>query len=471
MPFWKTISTDLVRVLAPIAILLVGFVGFFVLGAQTKDPPTGKVAKQAPLVKTIPVQLHRGTIDFEVDGQVVPAREVTLSVEVSGRIVKKDKGARAGRYVKQGTVLFEIDSRDYELESERLKRELGQADVSLQEIDVQISSTEELLKLAEDDLALQIREVKRVTDLAAKRAVSESDVDRAQRGELTARNAMLQQKNEVSLLKTRRSRLEHAKELAQTQLERAQLNVERCQITAPFDGVIITDSVEEADYVRVGDSVLTIEDTSKVEIACNLQMDEIYWVWGQLPRGTTLPEDQATQLRYQLPPTEVTAFYRLGGREYSWAGALDRYDGLGLDEATRTVPCRIVVDKPGNVHVGEKPPEGDVWPLAVDGPRALVRGMYVRLVVEVETQEELLSLPERAIQPGNRVWIVRDREDPDGSGKLRVLKEVPVEVVDAAHDRVLVRSASAGIVAGDVLVVSPLSNPFTDMSVREEAVQ
>ena len=411
MPFWKTISTDLVRVLAPIAILLAGFVGFFVLGAQTKDPPRVEELTEVVVVETVVVERHRGTIDFEVDGQVVPAREVTLSVEVSGRIVKKDEGARAGRYVKQGTVLFEIDSRDYELESERLRRELGQADVNLQEIDVQISSTEKLLKLAEDDLALQIREVKRVTDLAAKRAVSESDVDRVQRGELTARNAMLQQKNEVSLLKTRRSRLEYAEELAQTQLERAQLNVERCQIKAPFDGVIITDSVEEADYVRAGDPVLTIEDTSKVEIACNLQMDEIYWVWGQLPRGTTLPKDQATQLRYQLPQTPVEVTYRLAGRDYKWSGVLDRYDGLGLDEATRTVPCRVVVDDPGEVVVRDpatdvKDDRGKVveegTKPAVDGPRALVRGMYVRLVMKVETQDELLSLREGAIQPDKR---------------------------------------------------------------------
>ena len=64
--------------------------------------------------------MHEGKLNIEVDGVVVPFRQITLSAEVEGTVLFKEEDCRAGRYVEQGTVLFRIDPRDYELEIRRL---------------------------------------------------------------------------------------------------------------------------------------------------------------------------------------------------------------------------------------------------------------------------------------------------------------------------------------------------------------
>ena len=104
---------------------------------------------------------------IDVDGLVVPFREILLTSEVAGTVKKKNLLCRAGRFVKAGTPLIELDPADYQLELRRLQQELRQAEVSLEEIDVQIENLKELAELVARSRDLQSREVRRLESLAA----------------------------------------------------------------------------------------------------------------------------------------------------------------------------------------------------------------------------------------------------------------------------------------------------------------
>jgi RND family efflux transporter MFP subunit len=446
-----SLAVEALRIGAPLAILAAGVVAF--LGLRTlRDLPVRALERpDAPLVETIVVEPHNGGLDFTVDGVVVPYREIDLSAEVSGRIARRADVCRAGHYVTRGTALIEIDDRDYLLEAERLERELSQAAVTLKELEVEVSNTENLAKLAREQLALQRRELKRQQELAAKRIVTESEQDQAKRDELAAVNALLTLENQSQLLRTRRNRLESARDLARSQLEKAQLDLSRTKVSAPIDGVIIREMVEADTYVQKGTSLVKIEDTSAVEVKCNLRMEELYWLWAQA--GGAGGEPAASPTRdYQIPPAPVTVSYEMAGRHYEWKGVLSRFDGIGVDERTRTVPCRVLVDNPREVQInGYKGADASV------GPPALVRGMYVTVNVHAQPRTALLTIPQRAMQPGNRVWQVAD-------GRLAIRR---VRVADATEDRVLVYAEPAGLQAGMKLVSSPLAAIADGMAVRE----
>ena len=110
----------------------------------------------------------------------------------------------------------------------------------------------------------------------------------------------------------------------------------------------------------------------------------------------------------------------LQGHSYHWSGVLSRYDGAGLNPATRTVPCVAVVDDPqGGCLVGEAG-------MDLPGPPALLRGMFVTVRVDVPTRMTLVEIPTIALRPGNRLWLMRDDR--------LVIKEVDVALVQAgAH--------------------------------------
>jgi multidrug efflux pump subunit AcrA (membrane-fusion protein) len=331
------------------------------------------------------------------------------------------------------------------LEVERLNRELLEADAGLHEVDQELHNTDELLKFAKEELVLRAKELDRVQQLVGRNLASDSELDAAKRNQLQARNSQLTLDNQSRLLKARRQKLDHSKALVQIQLEKAKLNFERTEIVAPTDGVIVRDHVETGTYVQTGTTLVTLEDTSAVEVRCNLRMEELDWLWRQKDKLQVNAETDPVQADYQFPVTDAEVIYELGGQRFTWEGTLSRYDGVGLDEQTRTVPCRVLVPHPR--AVGLEGSEG----LAADsptifGPPALVRGMFVSVRIKAHPNTTLLRLPEQAIRPGNEVWLVRE-------GKL---DRVHVQVARVTVDGVLIDASRSDLAEGDQVVTTPM---------------
>ena len=482
---------------APLVVLALGIGGYVLLASQRHVPVRADDDTPLPLVETIVVEPHDASMDIEVDGVVVPYRDVTVASEVAGRIAKKTDAARAGRYVRRGTLLFEIDPRDYTLEVQRLAEQVKQAADQIEELDVETANAETLVALAEEDLALQQRDLERTEELASRDVLTDSNLDEAKRKELAARNTLQSLRNQLALLRARRARLEHAKALAHIQLEKAQLDLQRTRIVAPLDGIVVEDMAERDSFVQPGTPLVKIEDTSAVEVLCHLQMQQLYWLWYSdraLPDRATNPTppaphdgDHRTEdadqgaadtphsnkpshnaagtdesplhvslpNTYRLPPTPATVFYRIGGQTFAWDGVLSRYEGKGINEKTRTVPCRILVENPQQARVLDRS-----LPEAV-GPGALRRGMYVTVVVHARPATTILQLPEHAIRPGNVVWCV-------DNGCL-CLRRVRLASID--DGKALIHAAASEVKAGDHIVVSPLAFAHEGMPVREETKQ
>lgn len=454
--FFSLAAMLLVRFVLPLLILGGGVAGFLSLREKPSVQAKPIEKKSAPLVQTVSVDPHDEGLDVQTDGLVVPFREVELSAEVEGRITMKADVCRAGSYVSAGTPLFQIDPRDYELEVRRLQKELAQADASLQELEVETQNIEALVELAREERVLQDKELSRLLNLAKQRVSTDAEIDAARRGELAARNALQTLENRRRLQKSRRDRLTSGRELAATQLEKAGLSLKRTKITAPVSGVIIEDMVEQDSYVREGTPLVRINDSSTAEVRCSLKMEELYWVWDQsgADRDVSLNSPADT---FEIPSTPVTVIYHLLGRTFEWSGKLSRYEGTGLDQKTRTVPCRVLVSDPRGVRITGSTGK----PTGFTGPRSLVTGMYVTIRIHTQPKTQLLSIPEEAIRPGNRVWVVRD-------GKLHIQQIRPAETING---RVILPTQAGELAAGDRIIVSPLPVATSGMAVEESTAR
>jgi multidrug efflux pump subunit AcrA (membrane-fusion protein) len=446
----KSIPTELLRNLLPLAILGIGVAGFAAIQSTRQTPEQKQSASAVPLVETVRAEANPDGMQIDVDGLVVPYREIDLAAEVAGRVAHKTADCEAGHFVTKGTLLFELDSRDYELEVKRLKLEVEQADSDLNELAIEASNAQELLKLLNEDVVLQQRQLERVTKIFQRQASSESTLDDARRAELAARNARQIQQNQVQTIKTRHAKLEQAKLWNSAKLEQAELNLSRARIVAPIDGVIVSEHVEQDDYVPAGTKLVTIDDTSAAEVKCNLRIDELRWVWEQNPAIQTGQKPSPGQ-RYHLPQLPVTVTYKMGDRRYIWRGVLSNYDGLGLDERTRTVPCRVLVSEP-RAAIEETNPSASNTSAPV-----LLRGMYVSVAINIQPKQPLLRVPERAIRPGNVLWRVVD-------GKLLI---TPVKVAQLVRDVALIEPSTTGLQPDQQVIVSPLAVAVDGMAVEE----
>jgi multidrug efflux pump subunit AcrA (membrane-fusion protein) len=441
--------------IVPLAILAAGVFAFLLMGSQPPPP-----RKQADVAVATPVQTTSAVAEtdgltIEADGVVVPLREVTLAAEVGGRVRHKSAACNEGQFVKAGTLLFEIDPRDYELDVARLERELTQAGLAIEEIDEEIAQSKTTTDLARRQVELARREVARLENLKAGKIVTESEHDRAVRDELTAANALASLEGQSRVLAKRRNRLLEARSLASTMLDKSKLDLSRTRIEAPIDGIVVEDKVEQDSFVAKGSPLVTIEDTRSAEVRTNLQMDEVARVWGGRRNGAAAGREAHEQL-----DTPATVVFTVGDVAYEWQGVLSRQEGRGLDEKTRTLPCRVLVSEPRAVTALDRygaplaqPPAG--------APQSLLRGMFVEVRVHVDSPEQLVSIPEEAQRPSGDVWVMRD-------GKLVILSPRAIQV---AGGRAVFDSAASGLLPGDRVVTSQLSHPRDGMAVVEAAGQ
>ncbi|MDA1210871.1 MAG: HlyD family efflux transporter periplasmic adaptor subunit [Planctomycetota bacterium] len=450
MHFLRFLMMEIVRITVPVALLAAGIASFVVISNQRKVPERIERITAIPTVETVAVELHDKALNFDVDGMVVPHREISLSGEVRGRITYKSPLCRAGRYVKEGEVLLQIDPRTYELDVERITEEVNQSNAAIRENDIEIQNTQALIEIAEKEASIQQLEFKKIVGLGERKAISETQVSEAERAYLAAKSSLTILKNQLSTYEARKPRLVSVRDLDQIRLDQAQLDFERSTIRAPIDGMVVSESVEVDSFVQPGTPMLAMEDIKAAEVRCNLRMEELAWLWQQDQSGSSPPQTNSPENDYQLPNTPVTVTYRLEDREYQWSGVLNRYEGIGLDEKTRTVPCRVLIEEPRYHRL-----PSDIESAVEVGPRALVRGMYVRVTVHVRPRSRLLRIPQQSIQPGNIVWSVRD-------GKLHRNELRNPHFLDEVA---LVVPEANGLQAGDQVVITPLAAAAEDMEV------
>jgi multidrug efflux pump subunit AcrA (membrane-fusion protein) len=234
-------------------------------------------------------------------------------------------------------------------------------------------------------------------------------------------------------------------------LDRAKLDLERTTVVAPLDGVVVDDRVEQDSYVAKGTTLVVLEDTSAAEVKSSLRMDEVSRIWGAQSSAVA-----ASPGAHEIPETPASVVFTLGNRSYQWAGSLSRQEGRGLDEKTRTLPCRVLVPDPTAVRAVDA--YGAFMPdLPAEAPRSLLRGMFVQIRVHVDSVQDLVSIPEDAQRPTGEVWVVRE-------GKLVILRPRPIHV---SSGRVYFESASSGLAVGDRVVTSQLANPRPGMAVSD----
>lgn len=428
--FWSTRGL-MINIFIPLLILAAGVVFVMAIGSvepearpATDNTPDGRLKRlpAAEVTRVYSLQEMGKPLELRVDGVVVPHREVQLAAEVAGRVIEKSPLCRAGNFVKEGQLLVKIDPTDYEQEVLRLTRMREQDYEALKEVDQEIDNANMSLGIAKQDITLAEREVARLKSLP-KGFVSEGEVDMAQKSLLQSTQNRIAIENQKNLLAARRGRLEAAERLATTQLETAKINLQRCEVRSVADGVIVREDAELNSFIQRGSPIITLEDVSKAEVAVNLRMDQLYWVLdqsrdskfggvtvgdlteptesGEESSSESAPESAEGRVGYSIPPTPAVIEYEvsgMGGRTYRWNGTLVRYDGIGLDSRSRTVPVKIVVDQPDRLIQ----PDGTEAQSA--SPSALVRGMYVSVRLLIKPQTPLVAIASNAIRPGNRVW-------------------------------------------------------------------
>ena len=433
-----------------VALSLVVAIALFGLRAKPKQSDD---QQQYKLVDLVEVEPFKGPLQLRTNGTVEPYRQITISAEVGGKVTNKSEFAKAGRFVRKGDVLLEIDKLDYELEEKRASAEVEQARLQIKENDEEMANARELLVSAEEDEKIQQAEYDRRLKLQG--AISQAELDQTRRSVIAAKNTRIAQANQIKILTQRNARLSQTLELAKTGLALAKRNVERSVVRADDDGLLVSDMCEKGDFVERGRGLFEFEDTSAAEVAINLRRSQLQMILDSTP--TSPKSADPTQI---APPGLVYELPKLDAKIYSkqfdaeWDGQLYRFDGAGLDEATRSARCRVKVK---NRLSNSK-----------TNPQPIRRKMYVDVKISVQTNKPLGALPVRAVHPGGEIWLAEEKTI-DGQA-IGVLKKVFINEINRQETEngeiVLFWLDESAPQAGTKVIITPIQNPPDGMQVR-----
>ena len=438
-------------------LILAGGVGaYFGLSALAKKSEEQASEQLIPLIATEATHPYAGQIDMVVSGSVVPYREIKVAAKVNGNVVKKHPNCEAGNFVKAGEPLIEIDPADFQNQLDVANAELEQAKKLMAENELEIAAAETGVKLATRDYNIAKAEFERSQRIRS--ALSKSEFDQARRNQLNSETQLRNRESSLKLVRKRIDRLQASIQLSTSKVEAAQTNLQRATVVAPDDGIIVSEAVQEGDFVSVGSPLFTFEDTRRSEVLCNLSPRDLTWIRQNSPLSEEAKqkiEQNQSLAAYYLPKTDVSIF-EPDTKNVVWKGTLERFDGIGRNNVSRTIPTLVTVTDPviqtddNNIH-------------------ALVRGMFVKCQINVQvsaddTDRQFLAFPAVALRPGNFVWTVTDNK----------LTKVPVEIIDRTEVRsgdqfqkiIVIRSTESSLQPGQEVVVSPIPQAVEGLKIQ-----
>jgi len=440
--------------LLSLAILAAGAGGLYLFGQPPEVPQSEEKTDTVPLVRTQTVVAWEQPVMIEMDGEASSFRVVSVGAQVRGQIAIKSPKARSGMFVQEGDVLFEIDDTNYQLNVEQLEAQLDQSRQEMRSVEVNMENSSELIALSEEEWTIQKRHLARIEKLFQGKSTSQSDFDTAKRQELTARNSLQTMKNTLRSQEQMLKEKAASMKLIAAQLKQARTDLQRCTVNSPLSGRIVDDTVEQGDFVNEGGPLVHISDSSKIDVQCSLQSDDMVWLLQQIRElsGESSELTAGAIDPMQMPPVPCEVVYEFEGTQLIWDGVLSRFDGMGMDRDTRTLPCRVTVPEPAKYRTDDSP--GGTTSVV---PPSLMSGMFVSVRIPITTSVDLLRVPVEAVRPGGRIWVVRDRS-------LHVRR---ASVARSDDTWALIRAAETDLDDSDEVVVSPMVTIQDGMSVRQ----
>ncbi len=423
-------SQVIIRIIICIVVLVVGFLGMNKL-ANLKEPPVE--AKQSERVlqvkgKTVTTEDIQTTLSGY--GEVKPVNTVAISPEVSGRVVYVHPNLEVGGIIPHGQTLLKVDSRVYVATHREAVAALHQLENTVLRLEKQYSLDQDRQATIERNRELAGLDFQRLQQLYKVNNVgTRSGVDKAEQAYNAAIDQADQMANALTLYPLQIQEINSSIEAAQARISIASVNLERCRITAPFEGRVKSVAVETGQIVSPGQPVITLADDTNLEIRVALDARDARR-WLQLEAR----KSNMSGSWFSKPiPVSCAITWTDNPEAPPWTGELNRVVQFNPQTRTLTVAVQIKSRE-------QSRKEDTAFPL--------VEGMFCRVDIPGKSLRGVIRLPRWSVSFENTVYMANDQSR---------LTTVPVTVIWHEGEDVFI---SKGLNPGQTVVVTRLTDPL-----------
>ncbi|TCP60899.1 RND family efflux transporter MFP subunit [Rhodovulum bhavnagarense] len=386
--------------LVPVALGVVLAAGLL---SRAEPPARSAMAERSAAVRTLIVAERPIRPVARGYGTVTPSRTWAAVAEVAGSVVWRSPELETGTLIRAGQVVLRLDPTAYELALAQAEADGAVLRADLAQLEAEATNTGRLLDIERRRLRLAEAEFRRVRALVDQGNAPDAQADAQERTLLQIERGVQELSNALELIPARRARLSAQMARADAVLARARRDLEKTEITAPFDLRVAEVAVEQDQFAAMGQPLLQGDGVAAAEVTARIPLDSFPRLLGGARADGT--GGLALLERADFRAAIAAEVRLVGAPGQVWSGQVTRV-GNALDPRTRTVPVTIEVADP---YAGANPPDR----------LALVPNMYVEVVLTGASGAAQIAIPDPAVQAGGVVYL-RDAE-----GRL-ALREVTV---------------------------------------------
>lgn len=370
-----------VKILSSLGLIGLGIgVTAVLIAAKPKEEPKDIAAVVTPVSVQV---IEGGSMPARVSatGQVQPSTQVTIVPEVNGRISSLPSTLKVGARFNKGETLAQLESRDYQARLDQAKAQLASAEL---------------------ELALE--------EGRGQSAVKQWDlIGGSGRQELAERKPHL-----VVAQANVRS--------AQAGVSLAQNNLNRTRLSAPFDAVVLSESLDRGQVVGASTQAVTLAGTETFRVEVSVPLGKLQYL--QVP-GYNAKEGGRAIVRHGALGIE---------REGEIVGVAGQ-----VNEQTRTATLLVDVHNPMDPPTGQPP---------------LLLGSFVDVSLMGRPMEDVVAVPITSLREGREVLLLSSDN---------TLHIEPVTLAWTTESQAFVRG---DLEAGDRAITSTLSFALEGMSLQ-----
>lgn len=393
-----------------------GALGLLILAAAIvlkPAPVLQQSGNNARLVEVTSLLKQMAAPEIKGFGRIEPKYTWQAIAEVNGKIVYRHPQLEAGRRLRKGTLVLEVDPRQYQLKLAQAQANLTAAKAQLNRLTQEQQNLHASLTIEEAKMDLVKQEYQRKFALKNRQLISSSDLENEQQALLAQRILVQNLHSALSLIPDDKKITAAQISANQALLEDASRQLANTRFTLPFDALIGEVNIAQAQAVTTGASLFAAQALGALEIEAQLSQQDAQILMQSV---TALAANgQFSAIEKNNLHTQISL--QLGNKIYHWPAKLTRI-AEAIDPNQASLGFYVQVEQQFDaVELHKKP--------------LLSKGMFVSAEIQGGASAQFI-VPEKALH-GNTIYLM------DAQQKLQI-KTVTV----------LFRNAQGVAISGDL---------------------
>lgn len=414
------LKTGIRTVIVLIVSAIVLLIGIRVFSYLVNNPTTATrrtSEKTAWLVDTTTAAVGDYPAMLSAMGEAIPATEVQLKPQISGRIISISPALVPGGQFKAGQEVLRIDPSDFELALAQRESEVLQAQSQIVAAHADLTAAQRELSIEQGSQNVARREFELLGEKISERdrslVLREPQLQAAQAAIESAQAAI--------------ASAEAALDAAENRRAQSQLDLERATVYAPFNAVVMEKNAAVGDIVNASTTLASLLGTDHIWVEIAVPLSDTRWIetgaHGKSPSRVEIRNPSAWGSDVHRDASVIQILPQIDAESRMARVLVEVEDPLAISDQSGRLPMLLV-------------------------------GSYVQAQVFGPTIRDVVRLPRAVVRDGNLVRIMNDSNE---------LENRRVTIAFREPDSVLI---SGGIEAGEQIVTTNLSTAVDGLPLR-----